>query len=73
MKVTFDYLDEFLRGAKVLRKKYPSFEDDYNSTAFKKLPDEIKRSVLMRLKDNGASHRQLERLTGVGRGLIQKL
>ena len=73
MKVTFDYLDEFLRGAKVLRKKYPSFEDDYNSTAFQKLPDEIKRSVLMRLKDNGASHRQLERLTGVGRGLIQKL
>ena len=31
MKVTFDYLDEFLRGAKVLRKKYPSFEDDYNT------------------------------------------
>jgi mRNA-degrading endonuclease RelE of RelBE toxin-antitoxin system len=30
MKVTFDYLDEFLRGAKALRKKYPSFEDDYN-------------------------------------------
>ena len=73
MKVTFDYLDEFLRGAKVLRKKYPSFEDDYNSTAFQKLPDETKRSVLMRLKDNGASHRQLERLTGVGRGVIQKL
>ena len=44
-----------------------------NSTAFQKLPDETKRSVLMRLKDNGASHRQLERLTGVGRGLIQKL
>ena len=31
MKVTFDYLDEFLRGAKALRKKYPSFEDDYNT------------------------------------------
>jgi mRNA-degrading endonuclease RelE of RelBE toxin-antitoxin system len=30
MNVTFDYLDEFLRGAKALRKKYPSFEDDYN-------------------------------------------
>ena len=25
------------------------------------------------LKDKGASYRQLERLTGVGRGLIQKL
>ena len=31
MNVTFDYLDEFLRGAKALRKKYPSFEDDYNT------------------------------------------
>ena len=31
MKVTFDYLDEFQRGAKALRKKYPSFEDDYNT------------------------------------------
>lgn len=31
MKVSFDYLDEFLRGAKALRKKYPSFEDDYNA------------------------------------------
>lgn len=31
MKVSFDYLDEFQRGAKALRKKYPSFEDDYNT------------------------------------------
>ena len=31
MKVTFDYLDEFERGAKVLRKKYPSFESDYDA------------------------------------------
>ena len=31
MKVTFNYLDEFQRGAKALRKKYPSFEDDYNT------------------------------------------
>ena len=31
MKVTFDYLDEFQRGAKALRKKYPSFEEDYNT------------------------------------------
>ena len=30
MKVSFDYLDEFVRGAKVLRKKYPSFDDDYD-------------------------------------------
>lgn len=31
MKVTFDYLDEFERGAKALRKKYPSFESDYDT------------------------------------------
>jgi len=31
MKVTFNYLDEFQRGAKALRKKYPSFVDDYNT------------------------------------------
>ena len=31
LKVTFDYLDEFERGAKALRKKYPSFEDDFDT------------------------------------------
>ena len=31
IKVTFDYLDEFARGAKALRKKYPSFESDYEA------------------------------------------
>jgi mRNA-degrading endonuclease RelE of RelBE toxin-antitoxin system len=31
MNVTFDYLDEFERGAKALRKKYPSFENDYDT------------------------------------------
>ena len=30
MKVSFDYLSEFERGAKALRKKYPSFESDYD-------------------------------------------
>ncbi|MBO4720943.1 MAG: addiction module toxin RelE [Prevotella sp.] len=31
MKVTFDYIEEFERGAKALRKKYPSFESDYDT------------------------------------------
>ena len=44
-----------------------------NSSAFQKLEDKSKRTVLKELKARGASHRQLERLTGVGRGLIQKL
>lgn len=30
MKVIFDYLDEFERRAKILRKKYRSFDDDYD-------------------------------------------
>ena len=44
-----------------------------SSAAFLQLADETKRKILRHLKDSGASHRQLERLTGVGRGLIQKL
>jgi hypothetical protein len=35
--------------------------------------EEVKREVLRELKKHGASHRQLERLTGIGRGVIQKL
>lgn len=31
MKVSFDYLDEFKRNAKALRKKYPSFDNDYDT------------------------------------------
>ena len=31
MKVIIDYLDEFERGAKALRKKYSSFESDYDT------------------------------------------
>ena len=31
MKVSFDYLDEFERGANALRKRYPSFESDYDT------------------------------------------
>ena len=45
----------------------------YLSPVIALLEDELKRNILRILKDSGASHRQLERLTGVGRGLIQKL
>ena len=31
MKVIFDYLNEFERGAKALHKKYPSFKSDYET------------------------------------------
>jgi hypothetical protein len=44
-----------------------------NSSAFQQLDDGIKRDVLKYLKTKGASHRQLERLTGIGRGTIQSL
>ena len=44
-----------------------------NASAFQQLNEEVKREVLRELKEHGASHRQLERLTGIGRGVIQKL
>ena len=44
-----------------------------NSSAFQRLNDDIRRAVLKNLKEIGASHRQLARLTGIGRGVIQKL
>ena len=42
-----------------------------NSSAFQRLNDDIRRAVLKNLKEIGASHRQLARLTGIGRGVIQ--
>ncbi len=44
-----------------------------NSSAFQQLPDDIKRSVLIELKERGASLRQLERLTGIGKSMIYRL
>ena len=44
-----------------------------NSNAFMQLPDDIKRPVLMELKGRGASLRQLERLTGIGKSAIYRL
>ena len=44
-----------------------------NSNAFMQLPDDIKRPVLMELKGRGASLRQLERLTGIGKSVIYRL
>ena len=44
-----------------------------NSSAFQQLDNEARCKVLKNLKERGASHRQLERLTGIGRGVIQKL
>lgn len=44
-----------------------------NSSAFQQLPDEVKKSVLIDLKDSRASLRQLERLTGISMGKIYRL
>ena len=44
-----------------------------NSSAFQQLESETRCRVLKELLKKGASHRQLERLTGIGRGIIQKL
>ena len=44
-----------------------------NSSVFQQLPDEIRRSVLIELKERKASLRQLERLTGIGKSLIYRM
>ena len=44
-----------------------------NSCAFQQLPAEIKKSVLIELKNSRASLRQLERLTGIGKSMIYRL
>ena len=44
-----------------------------NSSAFQQLTDDIKRSVLIELKNMRASLRQLERLTGIGKSFIYRM
>ena len=44
-----------------------------NSSAFQQLEEGVRFDILKKLKAIKASHRQLERLTGIGRGIIQKL
>lgn len=44
-----------------------------NSSAFQQLDNGVKCNILKELKGKNASYRQLERLTGIGRGRIQKL
>lgn len=44
-----------------------------NSSAFQQLKYGVRNEILKKLKGIGASHRQLERMTGIGRGIIQKL
>ena len=44
-----------------------------NASAFQQLNEEVKREVLRELKKHGASHRQLERLTGIGKSMIYRM
>jgi len=44
-----------------------------NASEFQKLDREHQREELRELRDLGASVRQLQRLTGLGRGLIQRI
>lgn len=44
-----------------------------NSIAFQQLPTEIKKSVLVELKNKRASLRQLERLTGIAKSMIYRM
>ena len=44
-----------------------------NASEFQKLDRGRQREALRELRDLGASVRQLQRLTGLGRGLIQRI
>lgn len=44
-----------------------------NSTAFQQLDDKKREDLFLELKDRGASLRQLERLTGIGKGVIHRV
>ena len=44
-----------------------------NSCAFQQLPEDVKKSVVIELKSRRASLRQLERLTGIGMGVIYRM
>ena len=51
-----------------LSPRHPS-----NSSAFQQLDNNTKQQVFLELKDCGASLRQLERLTGIGKGVIHRI
>ena len=44
-----------------------------NSTSFQQLDENKRKEMFLELKDCGASLRQLERLTGIGKGVIHRL
>ena len=44
-----------------------------NSTSFQQLNENKRNEMFLELKDCGASLRQLERLTGIGKGVIHRI
>ena len=44
-----------------------------NSTSFQQLDENKRKEMFFQLKDCGASLRQLERLTGIGKGVIHRI
>jgi len=44
-----------------------------NSTSFQQLDENKRKEMFLELKDCGASLRQLERLTGIGKGVIHRI
>ena len=44
-----------------------------NSTSFQQLDENKREEIFLELKDCGASLRQLERLTGIGKGVIHRI
>ena len=58
-----------LAGEKLIKEK----TGVTNNSAFQQLDNNTKQQVFLELKDCGASLRQLERLTGIGKGVIHRI
>lgn len=69
------YLPKYLSAENYdqLISQLRDFPANIDKRMFFQLNKEIQRESLRQLLDMGASVRQLQRLTGLGRGLIQRL
>ena len=80
-----DPLDDDVQCLEIEKKIYSKPSDDQiwlkikdqtgvtNSTSFQQLDENKREEIFLELKDCGASLRQLERLTGIGKGVIHRI
>ena len=62
-----------VRNVEKLRETALAVIGETNLEVIATLPKNERNTLLKKLKDSGLSVRQIERLTGIGRGIIQKV